>query len=146
MRISSSAACLLGSSLLAGCVVGPNYHRPASTAPAAFMGTTAVSARSTAPGSSADNIAWWFRFRDPVLTGLEEQAQVENLDVAQAIARVTQARADLLEADAALLPSGSITGSAAAQRLSQDTLQGRQLTAFGIGRDTAAYEGDLNAS
>jgi NodT family efflux transporter outer membrane factor (OMF) lipoprotein len=52
----------------------------------------------------------------------------------------------LHEATAALLPSGSITGSAAAVKLSQDTLQGRQLTAYGIGRNTEAYEADLGAS
>jgi NodT family efflux transporter outer membrane factor (OMF) lipoprotein len=142
----------MASSWLAGCAVGPDYHRPDLAAPPAFMGSAAVAARTTsvsAPDSAsamATDTVWWARFGDPLLSQLEAKALAQNLDIAQATARVTQARAGLHEATAALLPSGSITGSAAAVKLSQDTLQGRQLTAYGIGRNTEAYEADLGAS
>src|SRR5579871_5568763 len=112
MRARFLATALLTSSLLAGCAVGPDYHRPTLTTPAAFMGTPAVTARS-AP-AVAEDVAWWSGFGDPMLTGLVEKALSQNLDIAHAIARVTQARAGLHEADAALLPSGSVSGSAAA--------------------------------
>jgi NodT family efflux transporter outer membrane factor (OMF) lipoprotein len=144
MRVTSSATLLLVSSLLAGCAVGPDYHRPTVAAPAAFMGTADVSARS-APTPTHDE-AWWSGFGDPVLTDLVTKALDQNLDIAQAVARVTQARAGLNEATAALLPSGTVSGSAAALKLSKDTLEGRQLTAFGVGRDNEAYEADVGAS
>ena len=53
-----------------------------------------------------------------MLTDLVGKALDQNLDIAQAVARVTQARAGLHAADAALLPSGSVSASAAASRLS----------------------------
>ncbi len=146
MRVRSLAAALLASSLLAGCAVGPEYHRPLVAAPAAFMGGAAIARRAAAGPATAGDTAWWGSFGDPILAGLVVKALDQNLDVAQTIARVTQARAGLHEATAALLPSGTVSGSAAAVKLSKDTLQGRQLTAFGIGRDTEAYEADLGAS
>jgi NodT family efflux transporter outer membrane factor (OMF) lipoprotein len=136
---------LLAPALLAGCAVGPDYHRPEVAAPAAFMGTPAVAARDAA-GPAQDDARWWAGFGDPLLTSLVEKALAQNLDIAQAVARVTQARAGLHAADAALLPSGTVSGSAAALRMSGDTLQGRQLTAFGTSRNTENYELDLGAS
>jgi len=146
MRVSPLAALLLASSLLAGCAVGPDYHRPEIAAPAAFMGTPAVAARTAAAEPVSSDTRWWSGFGDPMLTDLVDKALAQNLDIAQAVARVTQARAGLHEANAALLPSGTISGSAAALRLSQDTLQGHELTAFGTGRNTENYEADLGAS
>ena len=144
MHVRSMAILLLASSLLTGCAVGPAYQRPLVAAPPAFMGAAAVTARP-AP-ATADDAAWWSGFGDPILTRLVANALARNLDIAQAMARVTQARAGLHEANAALLPSGSITGSAAAVKLSRDTLQGRELAAFGTSRNTENYEADLGAS
>ena len=143
MRVPSLVA-LLASSWLAGCAVGPDYRRPAIASTAAFLGTASVSGRTHA--ATTNDAAWWSRFGDPLLSELVAGALDQNLDIAQAVARVTQARAGLRAADAALLPSGTITGSAAALRLSGDTLQGRQLSAFGTGRNTENYEADLGAS
>jgi NodT family efflux transporter outer membrane factor (OMF) lipoprotein len=146
MRGFPLTTALLSASLLGGCAVGPDYHRPTIAAPAAFMGTAAVANRAAPSPPLVGDGAWWSGFGDPVLTGLVEKALAQNLDVAQAVARVTQARAGLHEANAALLPSGNVTASAAALRLSKDTLQGQQLTAFGVGRNQEAYEGDVGAS
>ncbi|UAK24260.1 efflux transporter outer membrane subunit [Sphingomonas nostoxanthinifaciens] len=146
MHVHTSAALLLASSLMAGCAVGPDYHRPAIASPATFLGSPAVADRVAPTAVSGTDLAWWSGFGDPTLTGLVERALAQNLDIAQAVARVTQARAGLREADAALLPSGDVTASAAALRLSRDTLQGRQLAAFGVGRNQEAYEGDVGAS
>ena len=148
MRIPSPPPRLtLALALLAttsGCAVGPDYHRPALTAQPAFMGAPVAANRAMTV--SATDTAWWAGFGDPLLTDLVTRALAQNLDIAQSIARVTQARGQLHAADAALLPSGSITASVAAQRFSADTLQGQQLTAFGVGRNQEAYEGDLGAS
>jgi NodT family efflux transporter outer membrane factor (OMF) lipoprotein len=136
---------LLASGLLAGCAAGPDYHRPDVAAPAAFLGAPAVAGRDAA-GPAQGDARWWAGFGDPLLTDLVEKALAQNLDIAQAVARVTQARAGLHAADAALLPSGTVSGSAAALRMSGDTLQGRQLEAFGTSRNTENYELDLGAS
>jgi NodT family efflux transporter outer membrane factor (OMF) lipoprotein len=139
MRLSSLMTSLLASAALAGCAVGPDYHAPTLAAPAAFMGTSAVAARTLPAPSPVEGTAWWAGFGDPLMTELVAKALDQNLDIAQA-------RAGLHAADAALLPSGTVSGSAAALRLSSETLQGRQLTAFGTSRNQESYEADLGAS
>lgn len=129
---------------LTGCVVGPDYVRPVVETPPAFMGAAAVAARPVAT-SVPEAADWWSAFGDPLLTDLVVQARAQNLDIEQAVARVTQARAGLRNADAALLPSGSVAASATALRLSGETLQGRQLAAFGTSRNQEAYEANLSA-
>lgn len=146
MRFSGSLTLALASAALAGCAVGPDYHRPMLVTPSSFMGTAAVSTRPVLKPAPENASQWWSSFGDPVMTDLVAKALDQNLDIAQAVARVTQARAGLHAADAALLPSGSVSGSAAALRISGDTLQGRQLTAFGTSRNQKAYEADLGAS
>ena len=76
--------------LLAGCVVGPDYQRPASAAPAA-------QAVATPDG-------WWAGFGDPELVRVVVHAQAGNLDIAQAEARVRESRALARAAGAALAP------------------------------------------
>lgn len=139
-------AVLLAATSLAGCAVGPDYHRPELAAPPAYIGSAAVVVRPDA-GEAADALAWWARFGDPVLTGLVEKALAQNLDIAQAAARVTQARASLRSADAALLPSATVAGSAAAVHQSLETPTGRiARTTPGFDRDGEYYEANLGAS
>ena len=72
--------------LLAGCAAGPNYKAPKVAVPAAFAGgaETNLSTNETA-------VTWWRGFNDPVLDALEARALAQNLDLAQAVARVKQA-------------------------------------------------------
>ena len=86
-------------------------------------------------------------FSDPQLIRLVELALEQNLDLAQASARVVQARAGLGAADAALLPSGSVSGQAARAYQSVETPLGRVLNAQpGFGRYGDAYEMNAGAS
>lgn len=48
---------------------------------------------------------WWARFQDPALTRLIDAAQARNGSVAEAAARIAQARAELTSAGARSLPS-----------------------------------------
>jgi NodT family efflux transporter outer membrane factor (OMF) lipoprotein len=138
-------AILFAGSALAGCAVGPDYHRPALAAPAAYMGGVAVASRPQRGVAEADS--WWAGFGDPILAELVGKALDQNLDIAQATARVRQARAGLHAADAALLPSGNVSGSAAAARQSQETPTGRiARTVPGFDRDGELYEANLGAS
>jgi NodT family efflux transporter outer membrane factor (OMF) lipoprotein len=132
--------------LLSGCAVGPEYAPPVSSLPPAFHGSAAVEAR-TPSAEAADLITWWRSFNDPLLTSFVERGLAQNLDLQQAAARVVQARASLKSANAALLPSGQISGQAGENYQSLETPIGRIGSAFPqFQRSTEIYELDLGAS
>lgn len=146
MRFQTSASLAFLPLLLSGCAVGPRYVKPASLAPETFLGGSAVEARAV-KGTSTDLVDWWRTFDDPLLTSIVERALAENLDLQQAIARVSQARAALKGADAALLPSGQIAGQAGKQYQSLETPIGRIGSAFPqFERSSELYELNLGAS
>lgn len=80
--------------LLAGCTVGPNYHRPAINTPGAYRGETAVQTSSASVGPLG-NEKWWTVFQDPVLQQLIRIALKQNYDIQIAATRVLQAQAEL---------------------------------------------------
>jgi NodT family efflux transporter outer membrane factor (OMF) lipoprotein len=143
MRVVPASSLVMLAGLLAGCAVGPTYHRPTVEAPHAFMGAAEVAARAAQP---ADLTHWWDGFQDPLMTRLIVEAEGKNLDVALALARVKQARASLNAANAALLPSGSVQASAGHVRTSEDTPLGVAAKELGFPRDYDSYEGDIVAS
>lgn len=135
-----------GSLLLAGCAVGPRYLRPESAAPATFQGAQAVEGRAFA-AATVDLVTWWRSFNDPLLTSLVERGLAQNLDLQQAAARVVQARAALKGANAALLPSGQVSGQAGEVYQSLETPIGRIGSAFPqFERSTETYDLSLGAS
>src|ERR1043166_1135533 len=78
------------STALAGCTVGPKYHRPAVAAPSAFRGEV------TPPSQASLADAKWFEvFKDEQLQRLIRTALEHNYDVREAAARVEAARASL---------------------------------------------------
>ncbi|MGL6161207.1 efflux transporter outer membrane subunit [Microbulbifer sp.] len=132
-------------SLSAGCAVGPDYVQPNMPMPERYLGQAAVDQRPT--DASADILAWWTGFGDPQLTQFVTLALEQNLDLAQASARVAQARAGLGAANAALLPSGNISGQAARAYQSVETSLGQVLnTAPDFDRYGNVYDADLGAS
>ncbi|MEX3954987.1 efflux transporter outer membrane subunit [Trinickia sp. EG282A] len=136
---------LIAASLLAGCAVGPDYVRPDIAMPQRFEGQAAVDQRHAS--ASADLATWWAGFGDPQLTRYVTLALEQNLDLAQAAARVAQARAGLGAANAALLPSGNVSGQAARVYQSVETPLGRVLNSTpGFDRYGNDYEANFNAS
>lgn len=100
---------LAGSASLAACAVGPDY-RPAT---AGDLGVPAAYRDNQGKALDAAELAlWWKRFDDPVLDGLVERAISANLDIAQAQARLRQAREAAIQAGANLLPTASASGRA----------------------------------
>ena len=93
---------------LAGCAVGPDY-RPSGASALGVPPAYSVEARQEA---QADLRQWWASFDDPLLTRLVAQAATENLDVAQAVARLRQARESLVQSRASLLPTVGASGGA----------------------------------
>lgn len=141
--VSPILAALGGSILIAGCAVGPRYVPPASTQPSAFQGEPIRKPDET----PADLVSWWRTFNDPLLTSLVERGLSQNLDLQQASARVIQARAALKGANAALMPSGQVSGQAGEVYQSLETPSGRIGSAFPqFERATETYELNLGGS
>ncbi|QDG60507.1 efflux transporter outer membrane subunit [Pseudomonas sp. NIBRBAC000502773] len=139
------AAFLISASLMTGCAVGPDYRRPDAPLPDRYLGQSSVEQR---PGvTPASLVIWWEGFGDPLLADFVAKALEQNLDLAQAQARVAQARAGLGAANAALWPSGNISGQAARAYQSVETPLGQVLNSTpGYDRYGSSYEADLNAS
>jgi len=93
---------------LAGCEVGPDYQPPETKIPADWASDET---HVLSPKGETDQ-EWWKNFNDPILTQLIEKASANNFDLKIAEARIAQARATVSTADAALLPSGDLKGSA----------------------------------
>lgn len=132
----------LTAGLLSGCAVGPTYVAPAIDAPPAFLGGAAAGG-----AANVDLVSWWRSFDDPLLARLVEQALAQNLDLEQASARVVQTRAALRGANAALLPSGQVSGSAAETYQSLESPQGRIASALPeFEREAQVYDLGVGAS
>jgi len=69
--------------LLAGCMVGPDYKRPALESATAWR-IEEKKAQETA------NTAWWRQFNDPVMNALIDEALKQNLDLRIATARIDE--------------------------------------------------------
>jgi len=94
MRYSRFLLTLAACGLPAGCMVGPQYHRPAVAVPPAYRGRSTTS--SPQPGTaSLGNQKWWAVFHDPVLQQLIRTALQQNYDVRIAATRVLQAQAEV---------------------------------------------------
>ncbi|MCU6453547.1 efflux transporter outer membrane subunit [Sphingomonas sp. A2-49] len=138
-------ALLLATAAFAGCTVGPDY-RPKSAAELGVPAGYSVPARQ----SPEDLTRWWSNFDDPTLGQLVEQARVANTDVAQAVARLRQAREALTQSRASLLPT--LSGSAGYQRNENLRGGGRSFTlpdgtvVDTGGGGTNSFSGGLSAS
>ena len=128
-----------------GCTVGNDYRQPELPQAAQYLHQAALGARQDA--DSAELRQWWTAFGDPRLTRLVTVALAQNLDLAQAQARVSQARAAIGAADDALLPSASLGGQAARAYQSVQTPLGQVLNSTpGYERAGSARELNLQAS
>ncbi|MGA2231689.1 MAG: efflux transporter outer membrane subunit [Tepidisphaeraceae bacterium] len=119
VRLCLVTVYLLG---LSGCMVGPNYSRPAVDTQAKWSAAEAAnSSPVTAAGGPATRPSmvqpgpdvpeqWWTTLDDATLDTLIDRAVRSNLDLRSAAARVREARADLSGAKAALFPTANVGG------------------------------------
>ena len=84
--LAAGLACLM----LAGCAVGPNYHKPPMPAPTAYK--TEGPWRVAAPKDSLPKGAWWEVFNDAQLNAYEQQLLKVNYSLEAAQDRLRQAR------------------------------------------------------
>lgn len=86
--------------------VGPDYQAEPLPVPASWQAPQAdtVKQPQAHQGDPAELMRWWDRFQDPALSRLLSAAEQVSTSVADARARIEEARANLVGADAALLP------------------------------------------
>jgi outer membrane protein, multidrug efflux system len=96
------------------------------------------------PKAAVPRLDWWRGFRSKELTVLIEEADVGNLDIAAAVARIVQADAQARITGAALLPTVDLHASATRTRSSQANGPGGTTT--GGQSERATYRASLTAS
>jgi NodT family efflux transporter outer membrane factor (OMF) lipoprotein len=121
----------------AGCILTKDLPDPALEIPEGYK-----SARRSTATDAPPPLDWWRGFRSRELTGLMEEAQTVNLDIAAATARFRQADAQARITGAALLPSLSGTGQESYSRTSGSSSSG--LT--NGGREVVNYSASFSAS
>ena len=94
---------------LAGCALGPDYHRPAVEVPGAYRD---VAPAGSSQGTSLGDSGWWEVYSDPQLQALIRGALANNLDVRIAVARIDGAHAALGSARLGYLPQVAAQGAA----------------------------------
>lgn len=135
---------MLSAGLVAGCAVGPNYRSPDVDVSSRFLGKDGITHRSAQ--NNAELEAWWAGFEDPLLTRFVDLALGQNLDIAQAAARVTQSRAALRQIGSALLPAGTLSAQGAKVYESTETPLGQVLSSVSdFDRNGRYYEVDAGA-
>lgn len=120
---------------LAGCMLGPDYKRPAIDVPKAFrFEEKAV--------NDLANTAWWEQFQDPVLDDLIKTALAENKDVRIAAARIDEFLGRYGTTRSQLFPQVSADANAQRQRSTQI---GPVPITPGVSPITNSYQATLSA-
>jgi len=106
MKIGRTLTAMLSFGLLAGCAVGPKYHRPAVQTPPAFRSVAADNQKQAQAASYAD-LPWWQVFQDPKLQELIRTALKQNYDLQLATERINGARAQVAITRSSMFPQVS---------------------------------------
>lgn len=144
MIVNRILAGLIVCTHLLGCAVGTDYVQPDLGLPKHYQHQPVA---ESSLSDSARVVEWWQTFNDPQLIQYIERALEQNLDLVQAHARVTQARAGLSAATAALLPSANLTAQGGRAYQSLETPLGQMLSSTpNFNRFGNTYEANLQAS
>lgn len=110
-RLSAWLCGVGAAAILAGCTVGPDYHRPSAPSTPQFK-----EAQGWRPGAPADHIdrgAWWSMYDDQTLNSLEQRVATSNFTVKQFEAAYRQSTEIVKEAQATALPTIGASASTA---------------------------------
>jgi outer membrane protein, multidrug efflux system len=102
-RLALWVVVILGLGMAAGCLVGPNYKRPAVSVPPAYRDLNEKPQLQAQATSYAD-LPWWQVFQDPQLQSLIRTALKQNYDLQLATERVNGARAQVTITRSNLFP------------------------------------------
>ncbi len=113
--------------LLAGCTVGPNYHRPVAPEAPAWKENAVPPPnppngtwKQAEPSDGALKGKWWERYNDPQLNALEEKVAVSNQTLQIAMEEYFQARELVKVARSQYYPTLSLGASASRTRISDN--------------------------
>lgn len=141
-------AILLSASALAGCNMAPKYIEPAVPVAPAFPTTDTA-------GRAAVDVGWREFFGDQRLQAYIAAALANNRDLAQAVARIAQARAQYRIQDSERLPQVNLTGGVSRTRTpagsigvptggtGQDTPSHFTFDQYSVGAQVASFELDF---
>src|SRR5712664_3206317 len=114
-KLAHLTVATLASGLIAGCMVGPNYHRPAIQTPTAYRDLS-ENPQIQAQAASYADLPWWQVFQDPVLQDLIRTTLKQNYNLQTATEKITYARAQLMVTRSSQLPQVNATGVATDER------------------------------
>ncbi len=132
--------------VLAGCTVGPNYHRPAGYSPKRWWRPAPNGVASVPTFGGAVDASWWTRFGDPELSSLVERLARQNLDLQAAAERVEQGRAQRRIAASRGLPNLDANSLYNRVRTAPPLLTALVVPAPGAPTQFDFYENDLSSS
>jgi outer membrane protein, multidrug efflux system len=100
-KLAPSIFAAFAAMIMVGCMVGPNYHRPAVQTPGVFRDLS-----ENPPGQAASfaDLRWWQVFQDSQLQELIRTALKENYDLQLATERISAARAQVTITRSSLFP------------------------------------------
>ena len=87
-KLESLIFAILAASLMVGCVVGPNYHKPVVQPPTAYRDLR-ENPQAQAQAESYADLPWWQVFEDPQLQELIRTALKQNYDLQLEIGRAS---------------------------------------------------------
>jgi outer membrane protein, multidrug efflux system len=109
-KMAPLTATILAATLMVGCMVGPNYHKPAVQTPTTYRdlgGNQQVQAQA----ASFADLPWWQVFQDAQLQELIRIALKENYDLQLATERIAAARAQVVITRSSLFPQVQAGGA-----------------------------------
>lgn len=111
MTVARFSCIVAMGAVLAGCMVGPNYHRVGAPVAKEYKEQPPEGWTKAAPSDAAPKGDWWTDFHDPLLDELEPKVALSNQTVRQDYANYLQAVAEVKVARAQLFPIIGATGS-----------------------------------
>ncbi len=118
--LTHSISLVMIASLLIGCTVGPNYHKPTVPVPTAYHAENDnPQDQAQAQAASFADLPWWQIFQDPVLQDLIRRCLKQNYDLQTATEKITQARAQLMVTRSNQYPQVTANGVAVDERTFQ---------------------------
>ncbi|MDB6145474.1 MAG: efflux system outer rane lipoprotein [Pseudomonas sp.] len=138
--------------VLGGCMVGPDYHKPAMPLPESFKEGAQWQRAAANPQGALDS-QWWRHYHDPVLNDLIERSAKANQSIIAAEAAFRLAQAQVASSRAGLWPtlSAGVSGSrgvAGSTNNSSNFVTGSSSSSGGVEQSvsatlTASWEPDL---
>jgi NodT family efflux transporter outer membrane factor (OMF) lipoprotein len=131
--------------LIAGCVVGPHYHRPSFPPAQTYSPTLLPPATASAPGATgaaqsfdpaqAISAQWWTLFRSPALDALIKRAFAANATIDSAVAALKEAQENVYAQRGLFYPTVQASYQAERTRLAGNTASSSAPGIQGNGED-----------